>query len=221
MDHVRLVPGLSDVLLATTEAACDTPLFDYCRSHNIPVFRGSEPDVLDRYYQAAKSIGTDAVMRITGDCPLLDPVVSGKVLDAFLSIPACDYASNGSPSTYPDGLDTEVVRFGALEWMWQNTFEKPYREHVTYFIRTHSEKFKTTSVQNPVDLSGYRWTLDEAADYNLLDSIAKELIHRQQFGHMSEVLAVLADHPEFMGINRHIGRDEGLAKSLLENPLTK
>lgn len=218
-DRVRAIPGLDAVVVATTTTPADDPLADHCRLRSMPVFRGNENDVLDRYYQAAKEFQADMIMRITGDCPFLDPQESRKVVDAFLQMPACNYASNNTPPTYPDGLDTEVVSFQALEWMWKNAHDTHYREHVTYYIRSHQDQFRVAVVKNAVDLSAQRWTLDEMADYIKLSAIAEELGRRKQSGSLREILAVLHDNPDIDAVNRHIGRDEGLEKSLRAHPV--
>ena len=220
-DRARAIAGPDAVVVATTVSFVDDPLVAFCHERKIPVYRGSENDVLDRYYQVAKALQADVVMRITGDCPLLDPRESGKVLKAFLRTPDCDYASNNTPASYPDGLDTEAVRFQTLEWMWKNTHEKPYREHVTYYVRSHMDKFRVIGVGHAPNLAHLRWTLDEAADYQLLSALAQELGERNQFGYLDEVLAILEAHPDLCDANKHIGRDEGLAKSLRETPLAK
>ncbi|MBU1858277.1 MAG: glycosyltransferase family protein [Verrucomicrobia bacterium] len=218
-DRARTIPGLDAVVVATTTTPADDQLADHCRLRGIPVFRGSENDVLDRYYQAAKELQADMIMRITGDCPFLDPQESRKVVDAYLQMPDCDYASNNTPPTYPDGLDTEAVSFQALEWMWKNAHAVPYREHVTYYIRSHQDQFRVAVVKNTVDLSAHRWTLDEKADYIKLSTIAEKLGRRKQFGSLYEILAVLYDNPDIDTVNRYIGRDEGLEKSLREHPV--
>jgi len=213
------IQGIDQVVVATTDSPQDEPLVAFCQQRKIPIYRGSENDVLDRYYQVAGQLQAGTIMRITGDCPLLDPHASGKVLAAFQQLPDCAYASNNTPATYPDGLDTEVVSFSALEWMWKNAHERPYREHVTYYIRSHLEKFRTTAVGHAPNLAQLRWTLDEMADYRMLALLVDELGRRKQFGYLDEILAIVAAHPEWLEANRHIGRDEGLAKSLRENPL--
>ncbi len=219
-DRARVIAGIDQVVVATTTAQQDDPLVAFCQSRSIPIQRGSENDVLDRYYQVARPLQADAIIRITGDCPLLDPRESAKVLEAFQRMPACDYASNNTPATFPDGLDTEVVSFRALEWMWTHAREQPYREHVTYYIRSHLDKFRVVEVAHTPSLAHLRWTLDEAADYRLLSALTEELGRRQQYGYLEEVLALLRERPELGAANQHIGRDEGLAKSLREHPLT-
>ncbi len=208
------IAGLDDVLVATTIASQDDSLADYCMAHKIPVVRGSENDVLDRYYQAAQAVKANVVMRITGDCPLIDPVESAKVLNLFLKTPGCDYASNIHPPFLPDGLDTEVALVKTLCRVWRDVHEPAAREHVTYFFHQHPECFHMATVTGTEDFSHHRWTLDNQEDYNFLAVVTDELKHRGQFGYLNEVLAVLRDRPELMMLNYHIQRNEGLRKSL-------
>ncbi len=216
IERARLIRGVDEVVLATSVASIDDPLAAFCKTFGVTVVRGSEDDVLDRYYQAAKAARADAVIRITGDCPLLDPVESAKVLDAFRSSGA-DYVSNVNPPTLPDGLDTEVFLFSALETAWKQAGKKSEREHVTLYISTHPELFRIESISNPVDWSGHRWTLDEERDYRMLSAVYDELSLRGEFGALAEVLCILRDYPEIARLNGSIERNEGLKKSQQED----
>lgn len=212
-DRASLIAGVDEVIVATSSASSDDVLAVFCESRGIGLFRGSLDDVLDRYVQAGRALRADVVIRITADCPFLDPVVSATVLERFLGNPRCDYATNGSPPSYPDGLDTEVVRHGVLEEVWREVTEGPYREHVTLFVSQHPERFVVERVSCHTDLSCNRWTLDEPEDYDMLSKVARELRIRGQSGHLDEILAILADHPEIGRINAGIPRNEGLKRS--------
>ncbi len=218
IERARLVRGVDEVVLATSTASIDDPLANFCKTFSVPVVRGSEEDVLDRYYQAAKAARADVVIRITGDCPLLDPDESAKVLEAFHSSGA-DYISNVHPPTLPDGLDTEVFSFKALETAWKQAEKKSEREHVTLYISTHPEQFCLKSISNSVDLSGHRWTLDEERDYRMLSAVYDELTQRGQFGTLDQVLGILRDRPDIARLNGSIERNEGLKKSQQEDGL--
>ena len=160
------------------------------------------------------------MMRVTGDCPFLDPVESEKVLKLFLDSKSCDYASNVDPPFLPDGLDTEVMSFGALQRAWQMAKDVPDREHVTLFIRRHPDIFLLRSLRGHLDLSAHRWTIDEGRDYEFLNAVAKRLAEKGQFGYLNEILALLDEEPDLSNINRGIPRNEGLEKSLRQNPLS-
>lgn len=219
-ERVVAVRGIEKVILATTTDAKDDLLADHCHRTGISVFRGSPDDVLDRYYQVAKQESADIVMRVTGDCPFLDPVESGKVLRLFLNDKRCDYASNVDPPFLPDGLDTEVISFAALQRAWQMASDIPDREHVTLFIRRHPGIFHLKSLKGHLDLSAYRWTIDEQRDYDFLNALAMRLAEQGKFGSLSEILELLAADPGLLEVNSDIRRNEGLEKSLRENPLS-
>ncbi|MBU0677860.1 MAG: glycosyltransferase family protein [Verrucomicrobia bacterium] len=209
-DRVSMVEGLSKVIVATTVEASDDRLVGYCDKHDIPCFRGSENDVLDRYVQAARWVKADAVMRITADCPYIDPKVSTQVLNLLLDDDECDYATTGVIPTYPDGLDTDVVRMSVLEQLWENIKDPLFREHVTYYIPTHPDEFRIKRLVSPVDYSHHRWTLDRPEDLEMLTQVAAHLAEKSQFGYMEEILAVLDEHPEIAAINAHIPYNEAL-----------
>lgn len=214
VERARLIEGVDQVLVATTTSPTDDGLAAFCTAQGIPVHRGSESDVLDRYCAAARQLGADVVVRITGDCPFIDPVESAKVVRAFLAHPGCDYASNTNPPFLPDGMDTEVVRFAALERAWRVATDLPSREHVTWYIRTHQQDFVVKAVGGEPDRSAYRLTLDEPADYEVLSALADEVVARKLFGHVDELIGILRGSPAIARANAHIGRDEGLRKSL-------
>lgn len=213
IERARLVPGITDVIVATTLSPSDDPLVAFCNSMGVSVFRGSEEDVLDRYYQAALFHKADTIVRLTSDCPLLDPIESGKVIKKFLETGA-DYVSNVNPPMLPDGFDTEVFSLNTLKKAWENARKKSDREHVTLYIYSNPEIFKLDSVKYDIDLSAYRLTLDEEADYVLLKEIFLILDQQKRFGYLEEVLSIIESHPKLKELNRHIMRNEGLALSL-------
>lgn len=213
IERARKIPEITDVIVATSSSPTDDPLAAFCQSIGTPVFRGSEEDVLDRYYQAALLNESDAIVRITGDCPLIDPLESGKVVKKFLDTKA-DYVSNVNPPMLPDGFDTEVFSLNALIKAWENARKKSDREHVTLYIYSNPEMFNLDSVKYDIDLSAYRLTLDEEADYVLLKEIFLILDQQKRFGYLEEVLSIIESHPKLKELNSHIMRNEGLALSL-------
>ncbi len=216
IERTKLIPGISKVVIATPASPTDDQLVHFCDSINATVFRGSESDVLDRYYQAALLHQADVVVRITADCPLIDPVESGKVVKRFFEVKA-DYVSNTNPPMLPDGLDTEVFSMEALTKAWANARKKSEREHVTLYIYSNPQEFTIGSVLYKHDLNQYRLTLDEMADYVLLERIFSTLEEKNQFGYLHEVLLILDSNPEFLKINRTIRRNEGLIHSLRQD----
>jgi spore coat polysaccharide biosynthesis protein SpsF len=193
---------IQETSVATTESVADDAIVRECQHLGIPCFRGSEQDVLDRYYQAANICGAEAVVRITSDCPLIDPGVCDKTIQAFLDARP-DYASNALERTYPRGLDTEVIAFGGLESAWREARETYQREHVTPFLYQHPERFKLLSVKGDRDYSAYRWTLDTPEDLEFLRAVYARSVDLQDLA-WQDVLSMVEREPELAEINRHI-----------------
>jgi spore coat polysaccharide biosynthesis protein SpsF (cytidylyltransferase family) len=216
--RLRKAATLDLLAVATTTDRQDAPLVDVCARLQVPCFRGQVEDVLDRFYQAARALGTpDVLVRLTGDCPLHDPAVLDKVVAHFRTR-ACDYASNVNPPTFPDGLDTEVFSAAALERTWREAKLPSEREHVTPYLRNHPERFRLSNVTHTTDLSPLRWTLDEERDLAFFRSVYEEL-GRTEFG-LEDVLRVLAEAPSLQTLNAGIRRNEGLLKSLARDKAT-
>jgi spore coat polysaccharide biosynthesis protein SpsF len=220
IERARAIPGLDQVVLATTTAEHDRPLLDLAQAHGVAAFAGSEDDVLDRYYQAAQQFQADVIVRLTADCPLLDPAVSALVLDRFWR-GTVDYVSNTQPPTYPDGLDTEVFSFATLARAWREATLSSEREHVTPYIWKHPEKFRLAAVKNDIDLSALRWTVDEAPDLEFVRAVYARLYQAGQppFG-LAEVVALLDRATDMPRANAAIARNAGYQKSLSHDQRT-
>ncbi len=217
LERVRTAETLDRVVVATTTATADDPLVELCARLGTDCFRGSEADVLDRYYEAARVYGpVDAVVRLTGDCPLHDHTVIDTVVRCFLSV-GSDYVSNIAPPTYPDGLDVEVFSMAVLEQARVGARLPSEREHVTLYIRNHPELFSHVNVRASENWAGLRWTLDEEEDFIFLKKVYEHFYCRPELFGMSEIIAYLEAHPEVAQLNSSIGRNEGLAKSLAED----
>jgi len=192
------------IILATSKDPRNQHLTDHVRSLGFEVFQGSETDVLDRYYQAAKAHHPDTVVRITGDCPLIDPDLVDQVI-AAREAHGVDYLSNTLPPTYPDGLDTEVFSFCALEQAAKKAAQPAEREHVTPFIR-NSGCFKTGNFTHSEDLSLERWTVDEAADFEVIAAVFDHFHPRTDFGWL-EVMTLRQTQPALFQANQHLIRN--------------
>lgn len=204
MHRLARAQTLDDVVVATTIKSTDDAIVALCQERNWPYFRGSEADVLDRYYRAAQEYQADVVVRVTSDCPLIEPDVVDRVVQEFLERqPEIDYASNTAPErTFPRGLDTEIMSFEALARAWREDKNPAWREHVTPYIWRHPELFETYNVLNEEDLSYMRWTVDTPEDLALARRIYEHFGHDQFSWH--EVLAVLVQHPAWLEINRDV-----------------
>src|SRR6266404_6339190 len=179
IERAHRVSGVDEVIVATTIDPSDDAIESESLRHGATIARGSESDVLDRYFQAATGAKSDVVVRITSDCPLLDPDVVSAMLANFLrdlkSGSPPDYMSNGLRRTFPRGLDAEIIRVQALEQAHRDA-RRPYeREHVTPYIYEHPDKFRIQSYEGGVDLSNYRWTLDTELDFLMLTKIFEGL----------------------------------------------
>jgi spore coat polysaccharide biosynthesis protein SpsF len=193
---------VDEVVVATSKDPADDIILKECQRLGTRVFRGSEQDVLDRYYGAAREAQAEVVVRITSDCPLIDPGVSDKTIQAFLDAWP-DYASNVLERTYPRGLDTEVMTFAAIESAWRDAREPYQREHVTPFLYQHPERFRLLSVKGDHDYSQYRWTLDAPEDLEFLRAVYARSVDRQDLS-WQDVLSMVEREPELAEINRHI-----------------
>ena len=199
--RVRRARRVDEVLVATTTETPDDALAALCAERGWLCFRGSETDVLDRYYQAASGRGAEVVVRITSDCPLIDPAVIDAAIEGR-ELQQADYCANVLRRTYPRGLDVEVFIFAALETAWREDDKPEWREHVTQFILRHPERFGLTNMSHDEDHSDRRWTVDTPEDFELMEKIYGHFGH-DEFS-WQEVLALLALHPQWNEINRHI-----------------
>lgn len=197
---------IDQIVLATSTDDRNTSLVEYVQSLGYKCVRGSETDVLERYLIAARQVHADVIVRITGDCPLIDPGLVDQAIEEYQS-QGIDYLSNAVPATYPDGLDTEVFSFSALERAYHESHEQFDREHVTPYLRRPG-LFSTGAVIHNEDLSGLRWTVDEPAD---LDVVNKVFAHFAPDVHFSwkKVLELQINQPSIFATNRNIIRNEG------------
>lgn len=213
VDRTRKAQGLDKVVVATSTAPEDDSIAKLCAEKDIDCFRGNLNDVLDRYYQAAKKFNADIIVRITADCPLIDPQIIDRAVSKFLS-GKFDYVSTGRiKSTFPDGLDTEVFSFEVLSKAWKEAKLPSEREHVTPYIWKNPDKFKIFTLENDRDLSDYRLTLDEEEDYKLLQDIHTNVSDLTT----KNIIAYLDSHKKIGKINAKIKRNEGYAQSLKED----
>ena len=192
---------LDEVIIATTVEEADQAIVAESKRLGIKVFRGDEQDVLDRYYQAAKVHDAEVVVRITSDCPLIDPKIIDKVIGAFY-LRKVDYASNSLVRTYPRGLDVEVMTFATLACAWNEAKESFERIHVTPYIYQNPCSFRLLSIATDTDYSGLRWTVDTLEDLELVRKIY-QCFTSDEFS-WKDVLRLLTQNPELSAINSHI-----------------
>ena len=208
LSRIARAKRINSIVVATTTSHSDDCIVNLCEEHDWPSFRGSEQDVLDRYYQCAKQYGADIIIRLTADCPLIEPTIIDKVVREFIrKSPNIDYVSNIIPQrTYPQGLDTEVMSFSALERSWIEDKNPALREHVTQYILRNPDKFKVAGVMNDCDVSNLRWTVDTKEDFQLVNEIYSFFGHNRFSWY--DVLELMDKKPELRLINQNIRQKE-------------
>ncbi|RYE58067.1 MAG: aminotransferase class III-fold pyridoxal phosphate-dependent enzyme [Sphingobacteriales bacterium] len=206
LERLNKSNSLDKIVLVTSNDTRNKPLVEHVKMLGYDVFEGSEHDVLDRYYRAATQQNADVVVRITGDCPFIDPELVDEVIQKFIEL-KIDYVSNNFPPTFPDGLDVEVFTYSALARAWKESSENFDREHVTPFIK-QGDRFSTAVLSHSEDLSSLRWTVDEAADFDVATKVFEYFSPRHDFA-WEEILRLQTKRPEMFEINQHIVRNEG------------
>jgi glutamate-1-semialdehyde aminotransferase/spore coat polysaccharide biosynthesis protein SpsF (cytidylyltransferase family) len=217
VNRVRGARLVDEVVVATTDHASDDPIAAFCEREDVACYRGGEDDVLDRYYHAASEHGAAIVVRVTADCPLIDPSVIDKVVLRFCEGDR-DYVSNTLRYTYPDGLDTEVFSFAALERAWREARKPSEREHVTPYLR--SGKFRTANVESeyPVSPNAFRWTVDYCADLEFVRQVYSAFNGNKSFGYR-EIFELLRKRPALATLQAGSITNEGYYRSLYQQAL--
>ncbi len=212
MERLRTCQRLDGVILATTQKPEDNGLVRFGEKEKLSVYRGSEDDVLDRYYQSASVFHVNHIMRITGDCPLIDPALCDHLIEVYIES-GVDFVHTGP--TYAEGVDCEIFSFSALEKAWREAKLKSEREHVTLYMHNHSELFKKITLDNETDDSKYRFTVDEKEDIVVVKAIIEELYMegKQPFS-TYDIKIYLDTHQDTYKLNAEVIRNEGLQKSL-------
>jgi len=201
IERLKAVASADVIVIATPQDPQSDPLVKLAQKAKVEVFRGSEEDVLERYYQAAEKNKLDVVVRVTSDCPLIDPQVVDACLRYFLGHPPVDYVSNTMQRTFPRGMDTEVFSFKALEKAYQKALEPYEREHVTPYIAKHG---KTLSYQQKENQSVYRLTVDTAEDFELIKKIFETLYPKDKNFTLADIIKFLKQNPSLVNINKHV-----------------
>ena len=216
IERVKRSKKIDEVMVITSIEKNNLPLIELCAKLEVRVFVGSENDVLDRYYQCAKLLHPDYVIRITGDCPLFDWRYLDMALEQMNT--ESDYLSEITES-FPDGLDIEIIKFDALKDAWENAKMTSEREHVTVYLRNHPEKYRIQNLECPISgIGNMRWTLDEDEDYELISRIYSHFLNDYKEDFITEdILKYMQDNPELQLINIKYARNEGLAKSLRDD----
>lgn len=219
IERLKSSTQLNEIVVATSSLKEDQPIFYLAQKHNISVFRGSEKDVLDRYYQAAKKVGADLIVRITADCPLIDPVLTDQMIQFYQKQGNdCDWL--GLDSSCLEGVGGEVFSFAALEKSWKEAKKPSEREHVTPYVWNHPEIFKLKRMQCPSFYEPYtqvQFSVDEEDDLVFVREIFKNLYREGTVFLTKEIVALLQKKPELLKINLEKILQAGYLKSLAED----
>lgn len=214
IERVAAAKQVDQIVVATTDDSSDDDLAAFLKGLGIAkVFRGARDDVLDRYFQCAAQFGADIVVRITADDPLKDPEVIDLATSVLRSVATLDYVSNTLAPSFPEGLDVEVFRFGALSRAWNEAKLESEREHVTPFIWKHPELFSVRNVSYQRNLSSWRWTVDKPEDVLFMTEVFNRF-SGQPLVSFRDIISWLDEHPEIRSINAGTVRNEGYLKSM-------
>jgi spore coat polysaccharide biosynthesis protein SpsF len=202
VSRCKQITGVSEVIVATSTLKQDDAIMEWCGKNGVSCFRGSERDVLNRYYECAKPYHPDYVIRVTADCPFVDYHLAEQVVAKMKQDPADIILFRGE---MPRGLAVEMVSFSALEYMHENGHEERHREHVTYYAYEFSDKFRATTLEVPVSLQypTLRITLDTEEDYALCQAVA-DYFSGDKLVPSQQVVDYLLAHPEVAKLNAHV-----------------
>ena len=216
LERIQCCKSIQDIILATTYNSEDDTIAEFGNNKGVNVFRGSENNVLKRFYKAATMFNARHIVRITADCPLIDPDILYMLIEYYFS-EKLDYVSNCVYPTLPDGLDAEIFNFETLDYVYKSALLPSELEHVTPYIRNHPEIFKIGNWTYHKDLSQLRWTVDEPEDFEFVKQVIEALYPVNRNFCMNDVLKLVRQRPDLAQINTHITRNEGLLKSLSED----
>ncbi len=195
--------NVDNIIVATTVLPEDDSIQYFCDEYKIPFYRGSSNDVLSRYYETAKKFNAETIVRITADCPVVDPAIIDKMIETY-RVNKADYLSNCITRTFPRGLDAEIFSFSVLERTHCQAALPYEREHVTPYIYHNPETFLLKDFLNTEDASNHRWTVDTEEDYELIKFIYNSLYHKKEIFLLDDILCLFRENPGLIKINQHI-----------------
>jgi spore coat polysaccharide biosynthesis protein SpsF (cytidylyltransferase family) len=211
ISQLKQCKNIDKIIVATTTLKEDDIIENFAKNLGIDVFRGSVEDVLDRYFQCANYFKINTIIRITGDCPLIDSLIVDRGIEIFQS-ENYDYVTNTFPRTFPDGNETEIFSFNILKKAWETAILPSEREHVTPYFRNQKQNFKIKNFENTIDNSHLRWTVDFPEDLQLVKTLISKIDSRPI--HLEDILHLIKSEPELIEINNDHEPNEGLKRSL-------
>jgi spore coat polysaccharide biosynthesis protein SpsF len=205
VNRLKYSGKIDQIIIATTDTVKDDILADWAARECVSLFRGSENNVLERYYHAARQYEADIIVRITADDPFKDPSIIDRVI-TMLQDEKLDFACNNNPPSFPEGLDTEVFTFGALERAFIDARDDFEKEHVTQFFYRNKEEFRQANLANEKDLSFLRWTIDTESDYKMAERVYRLLYRENNIFQMEDILEILRQNPDIQELNNNVER---------------
>lgn len=221
IERVQRSKMVDEVMVVTSIEKNNLPILKLCSDIGVRVGIGSEDDVLDRFYQSAKLIRPEYVIRLTADCPCFDAGLLDKAISELK--PDSDYMAMTSES-FADGLDLEIMKFSALEKAWKEAVHSFEREHVTQFIVRRPEVFKLQNFESPIGYFGnHRWTVDEPEDFEVVEHIYRHFLSTDKGDEFkyTDILDFMKENPDVKKINERFTRNEGLEKSIREDHIVE
>ena len=216
IERIRRCKNIDRIIVATSTSQEDMAIKDLCDSMQIPCYQGQLDNVLDRFYQAALLYYPDHIVRLTGDCPLIDPEITDQTIEYYLQN-NYDYVSNTAPNTFPDGLDTEIFSFPALKKAWQKAKLPSQQEHATLYIHGQPQQFRIGHFKGLKNHPFYHWSVDEPEDFEFVKQVYDNLYPQKPGFKTDDIFALLEQKPELIDINNKIQRQDGLQKSLQQD----
>jgi len=198
---------INETIIATTTNKEDDKLELWAKDNNVKIYRGSELNVLQRYYKAAIENDVDIIVRITADDPFKDYRLIDEAIEVLID-GNLDFVCNNNPISFPEGLDVEVLSFNSLKKSYRNAVSDFDKEHVTQYIHKNQNKFKVTNLLNSSDLSFYRWTIDTEEDYKFVSAIYKKLYSVNKLFLPEDIYKLLEENPSLMTINKHVKKSQ-------------
>jgi spore coat polysaccharide biosynthesis protein SpsF (cytidylyltransferase family) len=218
IERILRCKKIDQLIVATSINQEDDPVEALCQKIETPCFRGDLTNVLDRFYQAARQYNPQHVVRLTGDCPLADPMLIDDLIEFYMA-QGCNYASNCQEPTLPDGLDAEIFSFETLARTWQEAKLPSHLEHVTSFMKSQPQQFTIACYKYHKNLSCHRWVVDEPEDLEFVRRIYENLYPlNPEFG-TEDIVALLKRDAKLIEINQQFKRNEGMLRSLAEDKL--
>ena len=216
IERIKKAKNVDNIVVATSDHPSDSAIETLCKKINTPCFQGNLSNVLDRYYQASSTFPSKHIVRITGDCPLIDASIIDQVISLHLSSKA-DYTSNCQIPCLPDGLDVEIFTHNTLVKCHSLAKKPSEKEHVTLFIKNNPKLFTIQNFTYSENLSHLRWTVDEPEDFTFVSKVYHNLYFENPNFSMKEVLELLKKKPALLKINNHLIRNQGLERSLQQD----